>query len=71
MARQWLKEAQEEYEFDPAEIKELITAFESWAQIEQDYYRAIYDFNLSVAELEKKIGGMELGIEDEDALQKE
>ena len=71
LARQWLKEAQEEYEFDPAEIKELITAFESWAQIEQDYYRAIYDFNLSVAELEKKIGGMELGIEDEDALQKE
>ncbi len=69
LARQWLKEAQEEYEFDPAEIKELITAFESWAQIEQNYYRAIYDFNLSVAELEKKIGGIELGKEDEDALQ--
>lgn len=69
LARQWLKEAQQEYEFDPGEIKELITAFESWAQIEQNYYRAIYDFNLAVAELEKKIGGMTLSQEDEDALQ--
>jgi outer membrane protein len=69
LARQWLKEAQEEYEFDPGEIKELITAFESWAQIEQNYYQAIYDFNLSVADLERKTGGMELSKEDADALQ--
>ena len=60
LARQWLKLAQDEYEFDPDELKELVTAFESWAKLEQSYYEAIYEFNISLAELEKTIGGIPL-----------
>ena len=51
LARQWLKEAKDEYEFDPDQLKELISAFESWALIEQQYFQSIYDFNISVATL--------------------
>ncbi len=68
LARQWLKEAKEEYEFDADQLKELITAFESWAQIEQSYFQAIYDFNISVADLEKACGGIALGRENAEAL---
>ncbi len=68
LARQWLKEAKEEYEFDPDQIKELISAFESWAHIEQQYLQSIYDFNISVADLEKASGGISLSEENPDAL---
>ena len=60
LARQWLKLAQEEYEFDSDALKELVTALESWARLEQNYYEAIYEFNVNLAELEKTIGGISL-----------
>lgn len=60
LGRQWMKLAQEEYEFDPDTLKDLITAFEAWARLEQSYYEAIYDFNVRFAELEKKAGGIPL-----------
>ena len=64
LARQWLQEAGDEYDFDPATIGDLISAFETWAQLEQNYSQAIYDFNLSVANLEKITGGLELSLND-------
>ena len=60
LTRQWLGLAREEYELDPGELKELISAFEVWAQTEQNYYTAIYDYNLSLARLEKDSGGIPL-----------
>ena len=60
LARQWLREARDDFEFDPQTIGELISAFETWARREQAYGEALYDFNLSVARLEKAAGGLEL-----------
>ena len=60
LAQQWLKLAVEEYELDPGEVKELVRAFEAWAQREQNYYEAIYAFNMRVAELERALGGLSL-----------
>ena len=68
LARQWLKEAKDEYEFDPDQLKELISAFESWALIEQQYFQSIYDFNVSVATLEMACGGLQLSGEDPGSL---
>ena len=68
LARQWLKEAKDEYEFDPDQLKELISAFESWALIEQQYFQSIYDFNISVATLEMACGGLQLSSEDPSSL---
>ena len=68
LARQWLKEAKDEYEFDPDQLKELISAFESWALIEQQYFQSIYDFNVSVATLEMACGGLQLSGEDPRSL---
>ena len=68
LARQWLKEAKNEYEFDPDQLKELITAFESWALIEQQYFQSIYDFNVSVAALEMACGGLQLSSENPESL---
>ena len=67
LARQWLQEARDEYEFDPDAIGELITAFEAWAGLEQAHSEAIYDFNLSVAHLEKITGGLDLSLDDATA----
>ena len=64
LARQWLQEARDEYDFDPEAIGELIAAFEAWSHLEQGYSQAIYDFNLSVAKLEKITGGLELSFDD-------
>lgn len=64
LARQWLQEARDEYDFDPGAIGELIAAFEAWSHLEQGYSQAIYDFNLSVAKLEKITGGLELSFDD-------
>jgi outer membrane protein TolC len=57
LSRQWAKEAQEAYELDPEEAKELISGFEAWAQSEQAYYEAVYRHNLALAKLEKTTGG--------------
>ena len=56
LTRQWLKLAKEEYEFDPDEIKGLVTAFEAWAQSEQDYLDAVFHFNMSTVQLAKSVG---------------
>jgi len=58
LGRQWLKLSQEEHDFDPETLDDLVTAFESWARLEQDYYEAIYEFNVSLAGLEKATGGI-------------
>lgn len=60
LARQWLQQAQDEYEFDPDTLKDLIAAFETWARLEQSYYQAIYDYNFKLADLEKTAGGISL-----------
>jgi outer membrane protein TolC len=60
LSRQWAKEAQEAYELDPEEAKELIAGFEAWAQSEQAYYEAVYHHNLALAKLEKTTGGLSL-----------
>ena len=65
LARQWLREARDDFEFDPQTIGELIAAFGTWARREQGYGEALYDFNLSVARLEKATGGLELIARDE------
>ena len=62
LARQWLQEAQDEYDFDPSAIGDLVAAFESWAHLEREYSKAIYDYNLSIANLEKVTGGLEFGL---------
>ena len=59
-----MQEARDEYDFDPGAIGELIAAFEAWSHLEQGYSQAIYDFNLSVAKLEKITGGLELSFDD-------
>jgi outer membrane protein len=60
LSRQWLQLAQDEYEFDPETIEDLVTAFSAWADAEQGYLQAIYDFNLALAKLERAAGGIEL-----------
>jgi len=60
LSRQWAKEAQEAYELDPEEAKELIAGFEAWAQSEQAYYEAVYRHNVALARLEKAAGGLPL-----------
>ncbi|MFA6108169.1 MAG: TolC family protein [Candidatus Latescibacterota bacterium] len=60
LARQWLQEAQSEYELDPDTLKDLVTAFETWARLEQAFHEAVYHRNLKLAELEKTAGGVAL-----------
>ncbi len=60
LTKQWLKEALDAYDLDPDEVKELVRAFEAWAGEEQRYYETVYRFNLSVANLERTIGGISL-----------
>ena len=60
LTREWLRLAKEEQEFDPGQVKELVTAYEAWAQQERDYLEAIYAFNINLARLEKTVGGTRL-----------
>ncbi len=60
LTREWLRLAKEEQEFDPGQVKELVTAYEAWAQQERDYLEAIYAFNINLAKLEKTVGGTSL-----------
>ena len=68
IARQWLKEAKEEYEFDPDTLRDLIKALEKWAEIEREYFEQIYQFNLSVAALEKSFSNTIISSENQDSL---
>lgn len=63
LSRQWVKEAQDAYELDTDEAKELIAGFEAWAQSEQAYYEAVYRHNLTLAKLEKTTGGLSLKVQ--------
>jgi outer membrane protein TolC len=54
LSRQWLREAQEAYDFDPEEeAKGLIEAVQAWANNEQAYFDAIFAHNITLARLEK------------------
>ena len=68
IARQWLKEAKEEYEFDPDTLGGLIKALEEWAEIERGYFEQIYQFNLSVAAIEKSFNNTVISSENKDSL---
>lgn len=61
LGREWLQIAREEYELDPGQLKELISAFETLAGLEQEYREAVYEFNLKLARLERAVG-LELGL---------
>ena len=56
LTRTWLGLARDEYEFDPAEVKELIRAFEAFAAAEQAYFQSIFEYNMSLAALERAVG---------------
>ena len=56
LCREWLQIAREEYELDPGEVKELISAFETYAVSEQALAQAIFDHNMALAELERAVG---------------
>lgn len=60
LSRQWLRQAQEAYEFDEDEVKELVNAFENWALSEQNYYQQTFNYNIALAKLEKDVGGISL-----------
>ena len=48
--------AQEEFDLDRSQIKELVSAFEALAATEEAYYRSIFDVNIALAELERVVG---------------
>ncbi|MEC7843566.1 MAG: TolC family protein [Candidatus Latescibacterota bacterium] len=66
LSRQWLRLARDEYEFDPGQIKELISAFESFAKTEQEYHQSIFDYNVSLARLERVVGGPLVAVKEEE-----
>lgn len=56
LVREWVQIARDEYDLDPSQIKELVSAFEALASSEEAYYRALYDTHIAVAELERVVG---------------
>ena len=58
LGRQWLSLAREEYEFteEAEELKALVSAFEGFAETEQSYHQAVYDYNVALARLERSVG---------------
>ena len=66
LSRQWLRLARDEYEFDPGQIKELISAFESFAKTEEEYHQSIFDYNVSLARLERVVGGPLVALKEEE-----
>lgn len=56
LGRQWLQEALDDYDFDPQTLDDLVTAFRTHAQLEQDYLSAVHDYNITVAELARTTG---------------
>ena len=55
LTREWLRIARDEYDLDPARIKDLVNAFESFALSEQAYHEAVYEHNLKLAALERVV----------------
>ena len=56
LTREWLRIARDEYDLDPARIKDLVSAFETFALSEQAYLEAVYETNLTLAALERVAG---------------
>ena len=56
LSREWLQIARGEYDMDPSEVKELISAFEAYAATEQALSQAIFDYNMALAKLERAVG---------------
>jgi outer membrane protein TolC len=56
LVREWVQLAQEEFDLDRSQIKELVSAFEALAATEEAYYRSIFDVNIALAELERVVG---------------
>jgi outer membrane protein TolC len=56
LVREWVQLARDEFELDPSQIKELVSAFEALAGSEEAYYRSIYDYNITIAGLERVVG---------------
>ncbi|MEE2657897.1 MAG: TolC family protein [Candidatus Latescibacterota bacterium] len=55
LTREWVQLAQDEYDLDPSQINGLVSAFEGLAGSEEAYYRALYDFNIGLAKLERTV----------------
>ena len=58
LGRQWVSLAREEYEFteEAESLKALVNAFEGFAETEQVYYQAVYNYNVALARLERAVG---------------
>ena len=56
LTREWLRIARDEYDLDPTRIKDLVSAFETFALSEQAYLEAVYETNLTLAALERAAG---------------
>jgi outer membrane protein TolC len=56
LARQWLQEALDEYDFDPETLDDLVSAFQTYATLEQQYQEAVFDNNVALADLEQTLG---------------
>ncbi|MFH1566460.1 MAG: TolC family protein [Gemmatimonadota bacterium] len=61
LGREWIQVAQDEYDLDPGQLRELVSAFESYAGLEQEYREAVYEYNLGLARLERAVG-LQLGL---------
>ena len=58
LGRQWVSLARDEYEFteEAQDLKALVSAFEGFAETEQTYHQAVYDYNVALARLERAVG---------------
>jgi outer membrane protein TolC len=58
LGRQWISLARDEYEFteEAQDLKALVSAFEGFAETEQAYHQAVYDYNVALARLERAVG---------------
>ena len=58
LGKHWVHEAGEAYEFseEADDLKALVTAFEGYAGTEQAYFQAVYEYNVSLARLERAVG---------------
>lgn len=56
LVREWVQLARDEFDLDPSQVKELVSAFDALAESEEAYYRSIFDYNVALAELERVVG---------------
>lgn len=55
-AKKWLVAAKANYDLGVGESRELGQAAESYARLRADNYRAMYNYNLALANIEHAIG---------------